>query len=843
MIKNFTQSAAILAYWGITLFFAVIVLLGLLDLVVTPASMLMNVISDYILIAAGGACLFLILLRRWRTPKQLSYVSPTLISLGISTFIVLQLLVWGVLPVPEAARFSNPFTLALTSVMLLMFFVALTLRHNYPKLKVDASRPTLFLLGSIIILGVSVWYAMSARIVHLETDNARTKIRLIGNMIDSRFTVQTRALERIKQRVEQLGASETEKLLATDLATYIRDYEIIEGMLILDDRQQPILSSSFAEGFWQLYMRGNDGIQNWLAQPSDSSRIAANGQSLNTETPIVMIAVPLVTNHEANQLVALLNFNDLVAANYLEYLSAIKTFMAFTPAVLVAMQGSSDSIRTLQELQDTYPHLVNEKVTLVTGIEHDFYSVLVDYSPLQEATRLHQMLLWLTGAFAFIYILAADTTKRLRAKSRKLATMARFDELTGFLRRDAFNLDTQELMVNCEGCRRAVLFINLDKFNSINDGLGHQMGDQVLKQTAQRIKNVITGADVFARFTNDEFIAYYRDTTAHQLKKDAQAALQAIAEVYVVEDLSVHLTASIGIAVATQAQIKTDQLMQFADIAMDAAKAAGGNQFAIYQNDMQTKHERLVEIRTQLQVAMNEERLEAFYQPIYSAETGKIVSVESLVRWRKDGSFISPASFIPIAEQTGQIVQLGQQMLRIVMRDLVQFPELRELTVAVNVSPHQLQRSGFVSDLIKQLKSQAIEPQQLTLELTEAVMSEGGSTQERLRELRKYGLHVAIDDFGTGFSSLAYLTEQPADIIKIDRAFTLGVEKEGKQRNLLIKMIEMCKQLDKTVVVEGVETAEQVALFKAAGVDRLQGFYFAKPMPIDELIKLLSNKA
>ncbi|WP_258808143.1 EAL domain-containing protein [Pseudidiomarina sp. CB1] len=839
MTKYFTQSAANLAYFGIMLFFAAITLLGFIDILVTPASMLMNVISDYMLIAAATALLILYGLFRWRTPKQLHYVGPILTSLGITAFIMLQLVVWGVLPAPEAARFSNPFTLALASVMLLTFFLALTVRHNYPHLNVDAAKATYVMLSAIILLGVLVWYAMSARIVHLETDNARTKIQLIGSMIDTRFTDQIKALERIKKRVEYLDGEATDRLLATDMTAYINDYEIIEGMLILDEQQRPIATSVFAEPFWQLHMRTSEGIQNWLAQSSETTRIAANGSSLNTQTPIVMIAVPLQSNSSAKQLVALLNLNGLVAADYLDYLSAIKTFMAFNPEVLVAMQGSNDGTYTLTQLRQTYPHLVNDKVKLITGIEHDFYSVLIDYTPLHEATRLLQMLLWLTGAFAFIYILAADSTKRLRGESRKLATMARFDDLTGFLRRDAFNQDTQSMMIDCEGCRRAVLFVNLDKFNSINDGLGHRMGDHVLKLTAQRIRSAAQGADSFARFSNDEFIIYYRDTTAHQLKKDAAAVIKAIAEVFAVEELSVHLTASIGIAVATQAQIDTEQLVQFADIAMGHAKVAGGNQYAIYQTDMQDSHEQLVAIRTQLQVAMNQDQLEAYYQPIFSAETGRIVSVESLVRWRKDGNFISPALFIPIAEQTGQVIQLGEQMLQKVMRDLSANVELQKLTVAVNVSPHQLARADFVKNLLSQLKGHNLKPEQLTLELTEAVMSAAGQTEERLRELREHGMHVAIDDFGTGFSSLAYLTQQPADIIKVDRTFTLGVEAEGKQRNLLTKMIEMCKQLDKVVVVEGVETSDQVELFKVLGVDRLQGFFLAKPMPLTQLIELI----
>lgn len=842
MKSDLTQTAANKIYFASLVFFAWVALLSLVDIWLAPSELLMNIVPLYI----GGISLsafgLLGLLFIVRTPEKLRRYCQVFTIVGLILFVIIQLSVWGFVTLPTPLRLANPNSLALLSFMLFIFFTALATRLRFPNLVFDITRATQITLSLIIILGLSIWFALSVRVVMGETENGRTKIQLIGNMIDSRFDDQTKALERIQARVESMGLDDFEQLTKIDMERYINDYEIIKGMVVYDESLNPFVMSPFAAKFIDDGMLASSRTRQWLQGVNNETRLAASSSSLATEIPILMISVPLHLEHGTRyQLLALLDMNGLVLPAYLEYLDSFKTYMAFGNDLLISMQGFSRGATTWQELNELFPHSITENVMLNTGIAHDFHSFLIDYSPIEKATRFNQMLLWLTAAFSFIYLLAADTSKRLRSESKKLATMARYDDITGLLRRDAFNQDIEQLAIGCEGCRRAVIFVNLDNFNSINDSLGHDLGDQILAITAKRIRSAAINGDVAARFSNDEFIVYYKDTTAHKLKKDAQRTLEAIAQVFKVGDVAVHLTASLGISVTSHYSITAKSLIQRADVAMGHAKKDGGNHYVFYRQQMHDQQEQLATLRTSLQMAMEQGELEVFYQPIFCARSHQIVSVEALVRWPTADGFISPGLFIPVAEQTGQIIQLGEQVIDMVLSAIRSNSLLRGITVAINISPQQLIRSGFVESLNQRVKLNEIDSANLTFELTETVMSEASRTESVMSDLRQRGYHVAIDDFGTGFSSLSYLANQPADIIKIDRAFTIGVEEEGKERGLLKKMVEMCQQLEKIVVVEGVETQQQVDLFESFGVDRLQGFYLAKPMPLGRLIELMKE--
>lgn len=844
MIKYLTETSAKKVYIGILIFFFWVFILGILDFVVLPETLLMNVVSERLATTSLVMITILGILPNVRGLTAFHRYRYIFLWLGGIAFLGMQLMVWDFLSVPINSFMPNPYARTLLSVMTLLFFIALALKPKYRSLSFRSSRRTLMTLAFIIITGSSVWYALGARAIYIESENARTKINLIGHMIDSSFVDKIKALERIKARIEHVAWEDANEVMRHDIDIYIQDYEIIEGIILFDSEQEVLMSSPFGAAFVQAGMLSSQTTQTWLSTPAEFTRVAANSRSLDSTQPIVMIAVPInERNGRKLLLLALLNLNELVARDYLSYLDAFRTYMAFDPETLVSMQGMSDGTHTLADLQTRYQHWISKRVTLVTGVAHDFYSFLVDYQPIKQGAQVFQLILWGTGAFALLFVLTADTSHRLRKESEKLANMARFDELTGFLRRDAFNFDISRTPFNCKECHRAVLFVNLDNFNSVNDGVGHRVGDRVLAQSANRIRQAAINAVMFARFSNDEFIVYYENTDDSAVEADALAVLKAITKAYEVDNLTLHLTASIGISTSSSVAVKTESLIQQADVAMAEAKLEGGNQFIFYRKEMKETHEQLIALRSELQIAMNDDKLQVFYQPIFSSKSHKIVSVEALVRWPTDEGFISPALFIPVAEKTGQIVQLGEQVLRKVFTDLSANKELREITVAVNISPRQFGRAGFVDRLLKDLRKHKLQPSNLTLELTETVMSQPGRTDVILRELREHGIHIAIDDFGTGFSSLEYLSDQPADIIKIDRAFTLGVETEIKKRNLLGKMIEMCKQLDKLVVVEGVETEQQSRLFEGFGVDTMQGFFFAKPMPLNELLEKLRVKS
>ncbi|WP_404401020.1 bifunctional diguanylate cyclase/phosphodiesterase [Idiomarina seosinensis] len=838
---TFTQSAANKTYASLIIFFVWVGLLGVFERLLTADSQLMSVIPMLLVFVSLAFAVILLLIASHRSPPRLTRLCPYVTALGFIAFLYLQAILWGLLPKPEPDLFRNPFNLAIAAIVVLAFFSGLAVRLRYPDLDLDVSRPTLITAAGIVSIGVLVWFSISFSSINQHSDNARQKIQLIGSMINEKLDDQQKALGRIKSRLDNLDAEAFVTVSAIDMARYIEDYEIIEGMILYDDKLNIVSDSEFAKSFNRQGLLDSTAVEDWLAEPAEQIRLAANAASMETSVPVIMVSIPIVhsQNEEKYQILALLDMNDLVARDYVDYLDMVRTYMSFGPQTLISMHGESNKTVTLAQLQDRYAHGVSATVRLLNSIDHTFYSFMVDYSKLETTARFYQLMLWLTAAFAMIFIVMADTKKQLRVESRKLALMARFDDITGLLRRDAFNQQSTELSLACEGCRRAAIFVNLDGFNPINDSLGHNIGDQVLFQAAKRIQENGKFSDVIARFSNDEFILYYKDTVAYQLKKEVQSILHALAEVYHIDGLEIHLTASAGVAVSCQMSVSTETLVQQADIAMSVAKKTGGNQYCFFQQPMSDQFEKRVRLRNQLQSAMNNDQLEVFYQPIYRASDHKLVSVESLVRWRLNGDFISPADFIPIAEDTGQVMQLGEQVVKKVFKDISENPDLQALTVAINVSPQQFQRGEFGPFLLRQVDNFNLKPGQLTLELTETVELDEGSIEKLLQSLRDKGFHIAIDDFGTGFSSLSYLSRQPADIVKIDRAFTFGIESEGSDRDLLEAMINMCHKLDKTAVVEGIETESSAEFFSKFSNLRLQGYYFSKPLPVNDLITLI----
>lgn len=834
---SLTQSAANKSYISLIVCFALISIFGLVERLINTSNLLMPIVPLYLAILAAAVALLLLLLIHVKNAPTLHKIFPPIVVGASLLLIYLQLGFWNITPLPDTASFKNPSALGLSAIMLFAFCIALALRWRYPMLTLDMSKLTFITCTCIVGIGLIVWYSLGYNSIKLESDNARKKIQLTGMMINKTIDEQIGALGRIKARVDGLSADNFTELSRIDMQRYIADYEIIEGMIIFDSELNVIDSSSFGQQFYNEGMFSQQPIQAWLNTPANELRLAANSASLQTPTPIIMVSIPV--NPEsigALQIVALLNMNALISNEYIDYLDSVQTYLEFSPTVLLSMHGASTSTSEFQALQDQYHHSVTDIVRLLDSIDHKFHSFISDYSGLQSSAQLHQLMLWLTGTFCFIFILAVDTTKQLRKQTESLYRMARYDDITGLLRRDAFNQDIDVLSIGCAGCRRAVIFVNLDNFNSINDGLGHDLGDQLLRMAAQRIADNAHEADAKARFSNDEFILYYKNTTAHKLKKAAKAILNSISDAFIIGEIEIHITASAGISVSSHPNVAGKTIIQQADVAVADAKQHGGNQFSFYKREMHQKHERLVHIRTQLQIAMDKKSLEMFYQPIYSATSGEIVSVESLIRWKLDGVFISPAEFIPIAEKTGQIVQLGEFVVATVLNDIAVNPALRNITVAINVSPQQLQGRHFLHYLEGQIALHNIQPKQLILELTETAVSENDNTIESLREMRERGFHIAIDDFGTGFSSLSYLANQPADIIKIDRAFTHGVESLGKERELVSMMINMCQQLNKNIVVEGIETKALAQYFSGFGDIKLQGYFFAKPMRLPELI-------
>ncbi|GGC68153.1 EAL domain-containing protein [Marinobacter halophilus] len=391
-----------------------------------------------------------------------------------------------------------------------------------------------------------------------------------------------------------------------------------------------------------------------------------------------------------------------------------------------------------------------------------------------------------------------------------------------------------------------LLFIDLDGFKLINDSLGHRIGDQILIEVARRLKELVRSGDTVARVSGDEFVVTLPDLAdSSDAQLVVEQVIKALAVPYRIGDQTLHLTASIGITTSDGSIREPSQLIQQADLAMYQAKQLGRNTWQWFAQEMNTQASYRVNLRNQLQDAIDNEALTVFYQPVIDSRTGQARSVEALVRWKHpEQGLVSPVDFIPLAEETGQIVALGKWVLGQACRDMVRLHAagFRDCSMAVNVSPVQIRKADFV-DVVKQaLQASGLAPASLELEVVEsAVLYDTDLVIRTLHELRDLGVRIAIDDFGTGFSSLSYIKLMPANKIKIDRSFIKDVIQNRSDAAITQGVISMAHHLSLEVVAEGVETEAHAAFLRRNHCDLLQGFAFARPMPYADLINYMNE--
>ncbi|XQU09694.1 EAL domain-containing protein [Halomonas sp. LY9] len=428
-----------------------------------------------------------------------------------------------------------------------------------------------------------------------------------------------------------------------------------------------------------------------------------------------------------------------------------------------------------------------------------------------------------------------------------LAYHATHDALTGLGNRALFE---DRLRHDVDLAKRhhqqlAVLFIDLDEFKPINDTLGHAIGDQVLIHVARRLEEVIRPSDTLCRFGGDEFVLLLPDLDAPQHAQEvAERLLLELAQPYRIDRHELYLSASIGIALSDEALDNPAALLQQADMAMYKAKQQGRNTLQTFTHDINQKLTQRVTLRNDLQEAITQEQFELHYQPLLGRD-GNVHGFEALVRWNHPiKGPISPALFIPIAEETGQIIGLSQWVLERAAQDFLNLQPLlpSHCRMAVNLSPMQFHRPSFLSSLRKTLEVTGLPPTALELELTEGIlMNDTDAAIDTLHALRGMGISIAIDDFGTGFSSLSYLRHLPIDKIKIDRSFILNIDESSKDAAVVQGIIALAHHLELNVVAEGVETRHQQQQLLALNCDVLQGYLFAKPMPFDMLTHWLAE--
>ena len=460
------------------------------------------------------------------------------------------------------------------------------------------------------------------------------------------------------------------------------------------------------------------------------------------------------------------------------------------------------------------------------------------------------------AAVGGIVVNLRDVTERKQFEEQ-LTHQAFHDPVTDLANHALFRDRVEHALGRRRDHRRplAVLFLDLDDFKGINDTFGHVAGDRLLQTISARIRPALRTGDTVARLGGDEFAILLEDVEHETgISETVERLLEAIKMPSSLDGREVCVQCSIGIAVARssveeETVITVDELLRNADVAMYQAKGAGGDTYRYFNPEMHASVLEALELRAELKAAIEGEELTLAYQPIFALRTGEISGYEALLRWEpaRRGT-VSPATFIPIAEDSGLIVPLGRWVLERACRDAVRFqqatPDAKPRTVSVNVSARQMQRVEIVDEVRNALRSSGLEPSCLVLEITESLMiSDVDLAIERLGALRKLGVRVALDDFGTGFSSLNYVRRLPINVLKIDKHFIDGVDGNDKDSELTAAIIDLARVMDLDCVAEGVERPEQQERLKQLGCGYAQGFLLARPMRPAALQQLLQTPA
>jgi len=450
-----------------------------------------------------------------------------------------------------------------------------------------------------------------------------------------------------------------------------------------------------------------------------------------------------------------------------------------------------------------------------------------------------------------------DVTERLkveqalRASQEQYRALAFHDALTGLPNRALFGDRLEQALHRAVRDQRpvGVLFLDLDNFKVVNDSLGHHVGDDLLVQVARRIRSCLRVEDSAARFGGDEFAVLVGnmadDSDAHLVADRLTDALRAP---FQIAGRDVVVTASIGVALSAGDRVDRESLLQAADLAMYRAKANGRARSEVFDPRMAAEADDRLELEMDLRDAIAHHELSVMYQPIVSLKTGRVCSVEALLRWQHpERGAIGPMRFIPIAEETGLIVSIGAWVLAEACRQAATWPRLEgcpPLAVSVNVSPRQLRDAGLLEDVRRALASTGLAAHQLELEVTEsAVMNDPDAARARLEQLQMLGVSLSIDDFGTGYSSLGQLRHFPFETLKVDKTFMHGLGQDPQNTAIVGGVIALASNLGLSVVAEGIETAEQLDYLQMLGCDRGQGYYLARPLTADALRKLLVEGA
>ena len=445
------------------------------------------------------------------------------------------------------------------------------------------------------------------------------------------------------------------------------------------------------------------------------------------------------------------------------------------------------------------------------------------------------------GRFSGYRGVGSDVTEQ-RESSEKIAYLARYDTLTGLPNRLMVTESLKEALRYTEQWRTrcGFLMIDLDRFKAVNDSLGHQIGDLLLAQVAQRLEQLASENEMCGRLGGDEFAVVIRDASDRErVGGFARRIIDALSQPYDVENHKLYIGASVGSAVGPRDGNTVEALMRNADLALYRAKDDGGGEHHVYEATLHAEAEERRQLESALRFATEKDELLLNFQPVVDARREDLVGFEALVRWQsREHGFISPAKFIPLAEDTRLIVPIGEWVLREACRQASAWPA--PLKVSVNVSGEQLLEPGFSKTVVRALSDTGLPANRLEVEVTESIfVRDAQIARQALEEIMALGCSIALDDFGTGYSSLGYLRALRFSTIKVDRSFVQGAAQNSPESLAIVRaVVAMAESLGMTTTAEGVETAAEAAMIRDMGCNKIQGFYFGRPMPAGEALAL-----
>ncbi|WP_085810495.1 EAL domain-containing protein [Sphingomonas sp. TZW2008] len=437
----------------------------------------------------------------------------------------------------------------------------------------------------------------------------------------------------------------------------------------------------------------------------------------------------------------------------------------------------------------------------------------------------------------------SDLTEKRRAEA-EITRLALFDSLTGLANRQRMRLSLEQTLAPAQGPRTTtgLFLLDLDRFKAVNDTLGHQTGDELLKQVAQRLQQAVADAGLVGRLGGDEFMVVLpREGNRDKLSEIAQRIIAALSQTYFIKGASVSIGCSIGVAIAPEHGEDSEALVRNADLALYAAKADGRGVHRFYRDELLEGAQNRKRLEDDLRQALGSDQFHLTYQAVVSTANEQIVGYEALLRWtHPTRGAVSPAEFVPIAEECGLIDAIGEWVLRTACADAARWPE--KVRVAVNVSPIQFANPALPAIVTSAIAAAGIAPARLELEITEGVfLNEDASSDQMFKALKGIGVRLALDDFGTGYSSLGYLKKAPFDKIKIDQSFVRGAIQSGTRNAAIIKaIVTLADTLGMETTAEGVEQQDEIALIRDLGCSHIQGFVYGRPARSEDVAAQLA---